>query len=270
MSMKFILVDIQEDVISYKVKADGAVFTEKPIIMLHKNLIDFFDDNDKSKILSICNINDSTTHNIKKEWSFAILLSLFITCLFSSIPFSQMKVNILTYLQPGGILIFPITFVFLDAINEVYGRRKGKTAVYCAAFSLTIASLFIHISMQLSPVDSVMKDSFIRVFENLPKLLIINAICVLLADSFNNFIYNALKGLLRGNYLALRCIISTVIGQLIYSIVWISIFFSGKLPFEKKVEYIIDNYEFKVIFCIIVCMPLTVMCVGIIKKYIYK
>ncbi|APS37010.1 MULTISPECIES: queuosine precursor transporter [Serratia] len=269
MDVRFILVGIANNKISYKIRDGGAVFFDNVDSILHKNLVDFFSEEDKSKILASYGISDAPVFLTKGESIFTILLTLFITCLFVAIPLSQTKVAILSYIQPGGIIIFPITFVFLDSINEIFGRKKGKLAIIMASVSLAIASIFIFFSLKLKGVETVSHANFIAVYNNLPRLLLINSICVLLADNFNNIIYNNLKAHLRGNYLLFRCFISTIIGQLVYSIVWILGFYHDKLEWNEKITYILNNYEFKVIFSLTICAPLTLFTVWLAKTYIY-
>lgn len=269
MDVRFILVGIANNKISYKIREGGAVFSDNVDSILHKNLVDFFSEEDKSKILASYGISDAPVFLTKGESIFTILLILFITCLFVAIPLSQTKVAILSYIQPGGILIFPITFVFLDSINEIFGRKKGKLAIITASVSLAIASIFIFFSLKLKGVETVSHANFIAVYTNLPRLLLINSICVLLADNFNNIFYNNLKAHLRGSYLLFRCFISTIIGQLVYSIVWILAFYHDRLEWNEKITYILNNYEFKVIFSLIICAPLTLFTVWLAKTYIY-
>lgn len=269
MDVRFILVGIANNKISYKIRDGGAVFSDNVDSILHKNLVDFFSEEDKSKILASYGISDAPVFLTKGESIFTILLILFITCLFVAIPLSQTKVAILSYIQPGGILIFPITFVFLDSINEIFGRKKGKLAIITASVSLAIASIFIFFSLKLKGVETASHANFIAVYTNLPRLLLINSICVLLADNFNNIIYNNLKAHLRGSYLLFRCFISTIIGQLVYSIVWILAFYHDRLEWNEKITYILNNYEFKVIFSLIICAPLTLFTVWLAKTYIY-
>ncbi|MGL1813962.1 UNVERIFIED_CONTAM: queuosine precursor transporter [Serratia marcescens] len=269
MDVRFILVGIANNKISYKIRDGGAVFSDNVDSILHKNLVDFFSEEDKSKILASYGISDAPVFLTKGESIFTILLTLFITCLFVAIPLSQTKVAILSCIQPGGIIIFPITFVFLDSINEIFGRKKGKLAIITASVSLAIASIFIFFSLKLKGVETVSHANFIAVYTNLPRLLLINSICVLLADNFNNIIYNNLKAHLRGSYLLFRCFISTIIGQLVYSIVWILAFYHDRLEWNEKITYILNNYEFKVIFSLIICAPLTLFTVWLAKTYIY-
>lgn len=262
MDVRFILVGIANNKISYKIRDGGAVFSDNVDSILHKNLVDFFSEEDKSKILASYGISDAPVFLTKGESIFTILLTLFTTCLFVAIPLSQTKVAILSYIQPGGILIFPITFVFLDSINEIFGRKKGKLAVVTASVSLAIASFFIFFSLKLKGIETTIHANFIAVYTNLPRLLLINSICVLLADNFNNVIYNNLKAHLRGSYLLFRCFISTIIGQLVYSIVWILVFYHDSLEWSEKITYILNNYEFKVVFSLIICAPLTFLQFG--------
>ena len=269
MDVRFVLVGIANNKISYKIRDGGAVFSDNVDSILHKNLVDFFSEEDKSKILASYGISDAPVFLTKGESIFTILLTLFITCLFVAIPLSQTKVAILSYIQPGGIITFPITFVFLDSINEIFGRKKGKLAIITASVSLAIASIFIFFSLKLKGVETVSHANFIAVYTNLPRLLLINSICVLLADNFNNIIYNNLKAHLRGSYLLFRCFISTIIGQLVYSIVWILAFYHDRLEWNEKITYILNNYEFKVIFSLIICAPLTLFTVWLAKTYIY-
>lgn len=269
MDVRFILVGIANNKISYKIRDGGAIFSDNVDSILHKNLVDFFSEKDKSKILASYGISDAPVFLTKGESIFTILLTLFTTCLFVAIPLSQTKVAILSYIQPGGILIFPITFVFLDSINEMFGRKKGKLAVVTASLSLAIASVFIFFSLKLKGIETTSHANFIAVYTNLPRLLLINSICVLLADNFNNVIYNNLKAHLRGSYLLFRCFISTIIGQLVYSIVWILVFYHDSLGWSEKITYILNNYEFKVVFSLIICAPLTLFTVWLAKTYIY-
>ncbi|WIF09089.1 queuosine precursor transporter (plasmid) [Serratia sp. B1] len=269
MDVRFILVGIANNKISYKIRDGGAVFSDNVDSILHKNLVDFFSEEDKSKILASYEISDAPVFLTKGESIFTILLTLFITCLFVAFPLSQTKVAILSYIQPGGIIIFPITFVFLDSINEIFGRKKGKLAIITASVSLAIASIFIFFSLKLKGVETASHANFIAVYTNLPRLLLINSICVLLADNFNNIIYNNLKAHLRGSYLLFRCFISTIIGQLVYSIVWILAFYHERLEWNEKITYILNNYEFKVIFSLLICAPLTLFTVWLAKTYIY-
>lgn len=268
--INFFLVSIKNGKIAYKVSKDGAIFYDSPKALMTRNLVDYFSEEDRDKILSLCDIPKNTKLKTKESYLLLLFFALFLSCLFSAIPLSQTKVSILNSIQPAGILIFPLTFVFLDTINEIFGRKQGRFAVYTASACMAVSALFINISLNFINQETIEHDSFITVFKELPKLLIINSLCVLIADTVNNFTYNILKGYLRGKLLALRCFCSTLIGQFFYSITWIFLFFFEKLSTEEKISYIFSNYGFKVLYGLAVCTPLTLLTVYIVRRVLYK
>ncbi|MER5130227.1 queuosine precursor transporter [Serratia marcescens] len=268
--IKFFLVSINNEKIAYKVSKDGAIFYDSPKALMTRNLVDYFNEEDRDKILSLCDISNNSKLKTKESYLLVLIFALFLSCLFSAIPLSQTKSFIFNSIQPAGILIFPLTFIFLDTINEVFGRKQGRLAVYTASACMAISAAFITISLNFIVQQTTEHDSFITVFKELPKLLIINSLCVLIADTVNNFTYNLLKGYLRGKLLALRCYCSTLIGQFFYSITWIFLFFFEKLSTEEKISYIFANYGFKVLYGLAVCTPLTLLTVYIVKRVLYK
>lgn len=268
--IRFFLVSTSNGKIAYKVSKDGAVFYDTPNVLMTRNLVDYFSEEDRDRILSLCDISKNSKLKTKESYLLVLIFALFLSCLFSAIPLSQTKASILNSIQPAGILIFPLTFVFLDTINEVFGRRQGRASVYIASTCMAISAAFIITSLNFINQETAEHDSFITVFKELPKLLIINSLCVLIADTVNNFTYNFLKGYLRGRLLALRCFCSTLIGQFFYSVTWIFLFFFEKLSTEEKISYIFANYGFKVLYGLAICTPLTLLTVYIVKRVLYK
>lgn len=268
--VRFFLVSTENGKIAYKVSKDGAIFYDTPNILMTRNLVDYFSDDDKDKILSLCDISEGSKLKTKESYLLVLISALFLTCLFSAIPLSQTKATIFNSIQPAGILIFPLTFAFLDTINEVFGRKQGRASVYIASTCMAISASFIFISLGFISQEVAEHNSFVTVFKELPRLLLINSLCVLIADTINNFTYNFLKGYLRGKLLALRCFCSTLIGQFFYSITWIFLFFFEKLSTEEKLSYIFANYGFKVLYGLAICTPLTLLTVYIVKRVLYK
>lgn len=268
--IRFFLISTKNGKIAYKVSKDGAIFYDTPNVLMTRNLVDYFSDDERDEILSLCDISENSKLKTKESYLLVLLFALFLTCLFSAIPLSQTKATIFNSIQPAGILIFPLTFVFLDTINEAFGRRQGRASVYIASTCMAISAAFIFISLSFIDKETAEHNSFVTVFKELPKLLLINSLCVLIADTVNNFTYNFLKGYLRGELLALRCFSSTLIGQFFYSITWIFLFFFEKLSTEEKISYIFTNYGFKVLYGLAICTPLTLLIVHIVKRILYK
>ena len=66
-----------------------------------------------------------------------------------------------------------------------------------------------------------------------------------------------------------RCILSTALGELVFSIIWSVIFFRGKLSQDMISSIVVNQYIFKVIFEIIT-LPITYLIVYFLNKFELK
>ncbi|WP_337263659.1 MULTISPECIES: hypothetical protein [unclassified Serratia (in: enterobacteria)] len=103
---------VSNKVVRYKVKKNGATFHETPDNMVKKNLIDFFSEQDRSEIIAYSSLNPISLRQGREALTFMMLSALFLVTLFIAIPLSPNLINILGYKQPGGILIFPLSFFY--------------------------------------------------------------------------------------------------------------------------------------------------------------
>lgn len=259
-----ILEKADSKIVNYRVKKGGHVFRDTPVNLVQQHIVDDFSPKDRKMILSSYTLSPTTE---RKQFNiYACLLSLLITTLLIAIPLSPFKISIFSSLQPAGILFFPFSFAILDTINEFFGRKHACFTVYMVAVMLLFAAMMIFISLHLDFPSKKINALHQAIYENLPKLLLINCICLLIADNTNNFVFSKLKHLCNGRYLALRCLISTVIGQFLYSLIWISLFFNSKLQTPALINYIIDNYAFKLVYSLSVCIPCTILAVKYLKS----
>ncbi|WP_443006164.1 MULTISPECIES: VUT family protein [unclassified Serratia (in: enterobacteria)] len=152
----------------------------------------------------------------------------------------------------------------------MYGRKHARNVILIGSLSLLFASLFIYLSINLSSIDQGSGEHYNFVFSNLPYLFVINALCLLLADGINNSIYSRMKLYSNGNFLLLRCLISIVFGQFLYSVIWILLFFGAELGWRELLGYVFSNYLFKLLYSFFVCIPLTFSTVIFIRYFFFN
>ena len=90
--------------------------------------------------------------------------------------------------------------------------------------------------------------AFETVFGFLPRLVVASLIAFWCGEFANSFVLAKMKVLTNGKYLWMRTIGSTVVGQLIDTIVVITIIFAGKESFDTIIKLIIGGYLTKVIY----------------------
>ncbi|QUM88666.1 hypothetical protein HWV03_07535 [Moritella sp. 36] len=81
---------------------------------------------DKAHILIRIAAGYTESHEYNQTFLSA-LFTLFITFLLLAIPMSPDPVTTFNTVQPAGILIFPLTFIIIDSVNELFGYRENKT-----------------------------------------------------------------------------------------------------------------------------------------------
>ena len=180
----------------------------------------------------------------------------------------------------AGIITYPITFLVTDVTSEIFGKKKANLLVLygfiCSLLSLLIITIVIKLVpseawLSGSPYNSLddMNQAFKAVF-SLPGILITASMTAyLVAQLIDIKIFHLVKKLTNSKYLWLRNNLSTMISQLVDTIIVNSIFLGigMKLDIELIVQIIICNYVIKIIFALI-DTPLVYLVVYIIRKKI--
>ncbi|MBU2898489.1 VUT family protein [Vibrio hepatarius] len=229
------LLKVENNLIYYTNEDKDYVLSSSSRALINKGLVVFFTKKDRDLIHALDPI---TKFDIK--W-YGFLTALYLAFLLVAIPMSPHSVQIFDTWQPAGILIFPLTFLVLDTINATLRYEYAKSTTYFGASMCALASGLIALTFLVFDIKSPYKE----VFEPLIYLFLINSICILSADQANNFTFRKLSMILYKSPLWVRSIISSTIGQAIYTIIWIGLFFNSSTSMDL-LQKIADNYLFKV------------------------
>jgi len=124
-----------------------------------------------------------------------------------------------------GVIAYPVTFLVTDLISEVYGRRRA-TQVVKTGF---VVSLFVTLVVwlaNLAPVaDStyVDQESFARVFGLTPGIVFGSMIAYLSSQFVDVQVFEFWRNLTRGKHLWLRNNGSTILSQLLDTVLVVTI-----------------------------------------------
>ena len=256
-AMKLKVNTINSDDISYT-SDQGMLVTDKAHILIRRNLLNLFTKEDRDKIRIAAGYTESHEYN---QTFLSVLFTLFITFLLLAIPMSPAPVTIFNTVQPAGILIFPLTFIIIDSVNELFGYRYARKLCIIASSIMLLAALLTYISLSVFDISGAYQE----VFGKLPRLYLINALCIIIADQLNNKFFSYFKAKLSFSALYLRCILSTAIGQIAYTILCITIFFVTSVN-VALLSRISDNYMFKVGYSIAL-IPVTYLIVLLYRQY---
>ncbi|NNM59197.1 MAG: queuosine precursor transporter [Legionellales bacterium] len=164
--------------------------------------------------------------------------------------------------QPGGILIFPFTFLLSDVITEVYTYKYANFLIWCVIITLGFFTLGSWVSML---VPAKLDYGYAAIFNHYPRLYASIAIATFISFSANNWIMSKLKTRWNGRLFWWRAILSTAVGHAFFSIIWVLLYHSGEVSFPYLMEMIGCMYLWKMGFEI-VGTPFANMISNFLKK----
>ena len=192
-------------------------------------------------------------------------LQLFLTVLFVS---SLLISNVITSKQillpfnitmTGGIYIFPITYVLSDLFSEVYGYRWSRITCYLAfAMNLLMVTMFTLAIKTPSPAYWNDQAAFETVLSSTPRVLFASLLAFVVGDFVNDKVFKRMKRNYIGTHkmFGVRAIVSSLIGELVDSLIFLPIAFFGKMPLKTLIVMTITQVFVKTGYEVII-LPLT-------------
>jgi len=211
---------------------------------------------------------------IRYRW-YHFVLAVFVTTLIVSNIIAVKVIAIFGLILPAAVILFPVAYIIGDVLTEVYGYGQARQAIWIAFGCNLLAVAAIWVAGVLPPASSwtvgtlrgpeEATQAFQAILGFTPRLLLASFIAYLTGEFVNAFILAKMKILTQGRYLWTRTIGSTLIGQGIDSLLFISIAFYGVLPSSVLVSAILAQWLVKSAYEIL-ATPLTYLVVNALKR----
>jgi uncharacterized integral membrane protein (TIGR00697 family) len=151
-----------------------------------------------------------------------------------------------------GAIWFPITFLLTDVINEFYGSQGARTVTFLgfwmAIFAFGVIWVARHIpAASFSPISQA---TFDNVFGNANRIFVASLIAYLVGQLVDISVFQLAKRMTRSRHIWLRSTGSTLISQLIDTLVVTYIAFYGKLSSAQLRHIATTSYAVKVLLAV--------------------
>jgi len=195
---------------------------------------------------------------------YPIITALFCGCLIISNILASKTFSLYDIILPCGVVIFPLVYIVGDVLTEIYGFTLAKRTIYLGFIINLIAVIAYQIAIFLPGTDLATSNAFSIILGSTPRILIASLISYLVGSYVNAYFMKILKEKYT-DYLFARCSISTLFGEGLDAIIFITIAFAGLMPNEVLITMIICQGAFKIIYEIIV-YPITRTVINLIKS----
>jgi uncharacterized integral membrane protein (TIGR00697 family) len=152
-----------------------------------------------------------------------------------------------------GNITYASSFLVTDILSENYGEKSAKKAVFIGFFSLAATVIIMQIALMFKPNEfDFIQDSLKNIFAILPRIALASLIAYGISQLHDVWAYEFWKKLFPGiKFLWLRNNASTMISQLIDSVLFTSIAFWGLLPKSEFIQILVTTYVLKLIVAVI-------------------
>jgi len=146
-----------------------------------------------------------------------------------------------------GNITYASSFLVTDILSENYGKKSARKAVYIGFFSLTATVVIMNIALVFKPNEfDFIQESLKNIFAVLPRIAFASLVAYGISQLHDVWAYNFWKNFFPGvKFLWLRNNASTMVSQLLDSIIFTFIAFWGLLPREEFIQILITTYLVK-------------------------
>ena len=181
---------------------------------------------------------------------FMIIAVFYVTCLLlSNLIAGKMWAVTGSITLPAAVILFPITYIFGDIFTEVYGFKKARTIIWlgfgCSFFAVAVYLITIALP---HPGFWENQDAYATVLGTTPRVAAASFIGYLFGEFSNSVVLSKLKVATGGKKLWIRTILSTLVGEGLDSLIFVTISFYGTMDNATLARMILFQYLFKVCY----------------------
>lgn len=182
-----------------------------------------------------------------KLWG--ILLSIYCACLIISNVLAS-KVFLLGFVvMPCGVIIFPVVYILNDMMAEIFPLERVRKGIFLAFGLNLLAVICYEIAIMLPGLG---ENVFATVLGSSWRVLIASFTAYLVGSNMNAFIMHRMHKRDGEARLFSRCIFSTIVGEFMDAVIFITIAFFGTMPTDQLLVMIAGQAIFKTLYEIVV------------------
>jgi len=154
---------------------------------------------------------------------FVIIAAIFVTCLITANIVGVKVISLGLFILPAAVAIFPLSYIFGDILTEVYGYRQARRVIWLGFFCNLVFVIFAWVGQILPPAplwDG--QEAYVRILGYTPRLLIASFCGYLVGEFANSFVLAKMKIVTKGRWLWSRTIGSTIVGQGLDTLIFVT------------------------------------------------
>ncbi len=138
---------------------------------------------------------------------------------------------------PAAVLVYSVTYLFTDIVNERFGRREVHRMIFIAFVTQVAMLFFIWLATELAPAPFwENQQMWETVFTLVPRITVASWVAFLVSENLDAWVFDLFKKLTRGRHLWARNVISSVPALTIDTFIFVTLAFVGTMPLWSLIE----------------------------------
>jgi uncharacterized integral membrane protein (TIGR00697 family) len=191
------------------------------------------------------------------ERCYLLLAAIFIGALvvtnLIANKFLTVDLGFKVFVLSAGALPYPLTFLVTDLLSEIYGKKRTNRVVWAGFFVSGFVVFVLWLGGQFpaiaeSPIDDA---TYNQVFQNAWRVIGASMTAYLFAQLIDVRVFHFWRDLTKGKHLWLRNNASTILSQLVDSVLVVLVLFAGVQTTDWMMGTILDLWLFKTIVALL-------------------
>ena len=146
-----------------------------------------------------------------------------------------------------GNVMFASIYLATDILNDIYGRKVAKRAVWLGFSSTLVMIIVMQMSLHFIPApEDISQKALSTIFDLVPRIALGSIIAYIIGQHVDVFIFSMIKKVFQSDKtFIIRAYGSTVLSSIIDTALFVTIAFIGTLPASVVFEIFITTYVLK-------------------------
>lgn len=148
-----------------------------------------------------------------------------------------------------GNVMFASIYLATDILNDIYGRKQAKKAVWLGFSSVIVMVILLQCSLTFIPAqDDVSQKALETIFNIVPRIALGSIIAYVIGQHLDVLLFNLIKNKFSSDKtFYIRAYGSTIVSSIIDTAIFVLIAFYGNLPNNVVFEIFITTYFLKLL-----------------------
>lgn len=167
----------------------------------------------------------------RAEAYLALLACIYSGSLVLAAVMASKIISLGSLVVPAGVLAYCFTFLITDVISEIWGKDRAHTVVMGGFISLVLVFVLTGLSILWPPAPFwPHQQAYETILGSSARIMIASLVAYLFSQYHDVWAFHFWRRVTNARFLWLRNNASTIVSQLLDSVVFITIAFYGSMP----------------------------------------